>query len=159
MRVDLLQGDCLETVKNEHCDGRDFKFLIGKSIIKVEEKKVESGYCNYVLTCDDGTLIEVTTNEGCGGCDNGWSSFEDLKKLEENDNIITNIKTEYPKDKWEEDAERDGFEMFVYYADGTINKLEGDDGYGNGYYGGGFYVTVVKEGVYPYNRGDGLYCE
>ena len=129
-------------MKNEHCDGKNFGFLIGKSIIKVENKKVEDEYGDlvdgYVLTCNDRTIIEVVTNEGCGGCENGWSSFEDLKKLEENNNIITNIKVEYSKDGWEDDE----FKMFVYYEDGQINELNGDDGYGNGYYGGGFYVTI-----------------
>lgn len=127
-------------MKNEHCDGKNFDFLIGKSIKKVEEQKIkdEYGYLvdGYILTCDDGTIIEVATNEGCGGCGNGWSSFEDLKKLEDNNNVITNIKVEYI------DSYEDEFKMFVYYADGTINELNGDDGYGNGYYGGGFSITI-----------------
>lgn len=70
-------------MKYEHKDGRDFDFLIGKSIIKVEEKQVKDEYCynvdGYILTCKDGTVIEIATNKGCGGCGNGWSSFEDLK--------------------------------------------------------------------------------
>lgn len=129
-------------MKNEHCDGRNFDFLIGKSIKKVEEQRVKDDYGylvdGYILTCDDGTIIEVATNEGCGGCGNGWSSFDDLKKLEDNNNVITNIKVEYSKICYGDDE----FKMFVYYADGTINELKGDDGYGNGYYGGGFYITI-----------------
>lgn len=129
-------------MKFEHKDGRDFDFLIGKSIIKVEEKKLKDEYDynvdGYVLTCKDGTIIEILTNVGCGGCGNGWSSFEDLKKLEENNNIITNIEVKYAKDGWVNDE----FTMFVYYEDNTINQLNGDDGYGNGYYGGGFYITI-----------------
>ena len=125
-------------MKNEHCDGREFDFLIGKSVIKVEKMEGgEYGTDKFFLTCKDGTIIEIETNDGCGGCSNGWSSFDDLKKLERNDNIITNIKTEYLH-KWDKDV----FKMFVYYVDGTINELKGDDGYGNGYYGGGFYVTI-----------------
>lgn len=128
-----------------HKDGKDFDFLIGKSIIKVEEKQVkdEYGYSadGYVLTCKDGTIIEIAKNEGCGGCSNGWSSFKDLKKLEENNNIITNIEVKYTEDGWEDDE----FTMFVYYEDNTINQLKGDDGYGDdGYYGGGFYVTIKE---------------
>ena len=130
-------------MKYEHKDGRDFDFLIGKSIIKVEEKQVkdEYGYIvdGYILTCKDGTVIEIATNKGCGGCcGNGWSSFEDLKKLEENNNVITNVEVKY-ENKWYED---DDFTMFIYYEDNTINQIKGDDGYGNGYYGGGFYVTI-----------------
>ena len=127
-------------MKYEHKDGKDFDFLIGKSIIKVEEKKVKDEYDynvdGYILTCKDGTIIEIATNEGCGGCGNGWSSFEDLKKLEKNNNVITNIEVKYMRD--------DEFTMFIYYEDNTINQLNGDDGYGNGWYGGGFYVTIKE---------------
>ena len=127
-------------MKYEHKDGKDFDFLIGKSIIKVEEKEVkdEYGYYvdGYILTCKDGTIIEIAENDGCGGCSNGWANFEDLKKLEKNNNAITNIEVKYMQD--------DEFTMFIYYEDNTINQLNGDDGYGNGYYGGGFYVTIKE---------------
>lgn len=127
----------------KHKNGKDFNFLIGKSIIKVEEKQVKSKYGyydvdDYILTCKDGTIIEIETNEGCGGCGNGWSSFEDLKRLEENNNVITNVEVKYTKDGWGDDE----FTMFIYYEDNTINQLKGNDGYGNGYYGGGFYITI-----------------
>lgn len=129
-------------MRYEHVNGDDFDFLIGKSIIKVEEGYIKDEYGNYadgyILTCKDGTIIEVLTNEGCGGCSNGWSSFEDLKKLEENNNVITNVETRYIDDGYEDDE----FIMFVYYEDGSINKIKGDDGYGNGYYGGGFYISI-----------------
>ena len=128
-------------MKSKHKDGDEFNFLIGKSIVKVEEGKVKDD-CGlvqdgYILTCKDDTIIEIGMNEGCGGCENGWSNFDDLKKLQDNNNVITNIETKYKKG-WEEDK----FTMFVYYEDNTINELEGDEGYGNGYYGGGFYVTI-----------------
>ena len=127
-------------MNKEHKDGKDFTFLIGKSISKVEKKKLKDDYNmtveGYRLTCKDGTIIDVATNEGCGGCSNGWSSFDDLKLLEINGNIITNVEIKYKNS--------DEFIMFVYYEDNTINKLKGDDGYGNGWYGGGFYVTIKE---------------
>ena len=128
-------------MKHEHKDGKDFDFLIGKSIIKVEEKQVKDDINEevdgYVLTCKDGTIIEIATNEGCGGCSNGWSSFNGIKKLEENNNVITSIEVKYNSKLWQ-----DEFIMYVYYEDSSINILNGDDGYGNGYYGGGFYITI-----------------
>lgn len=129
-------------MKCEHKNGDEFDFLIGKSIIKVETAKVSDGYGmvdGFVLTCEDGTIIEIATNEGCGGCGNGWSSFDDLIKLQENHNVITNVICEHIKD--EGDWYDDKFKLFIYYQDNTL-ILEGDDGYGNGYYGGGFYVTI-----------------
>ena len=126
----------------ENYNGGEFDFLIGKSIKKVTHRLSDDRWDKtdiYSLICDDGTIIEVETNAGCGGCSNGWSYFDDLAKLEECDNVITNIKVEYKND--------DQFVMFVYYIDNKYIKLEGDDGWGNGYYGGGFYVTIkdVKE--------------
>ena len=128
-------------MENEHRDGNEFDFLIGKSIKKVKYK--EGGMLEttrYILTCNDGTIIEIEPNEGCGGCENGWSSLDDLNKLEKNNNIITNVKTEYIHGGTYDYR----FKMFVYYEDGQINELTGDDGYGNGYYGGGFYVTITN---------------
>lgn len=132
----------------EHKDGKEFDFLIGKSITNVESAKMSDGYVmvdGFILTCDDGTIIEIATNEGCGGCGNGWSSFDDLIRLQENHNVITNVVYEPIKDEssWYDDK----FKLFIYYQDDTL-MLEGDDGYGNGYYGGGFYVTIksAKQG-------------
>lgn len=121
-------------------------YLIGKSIIKVEKAKVRDSYTlvdGYRLFCSDGTLLEIGLNEGCGGCGNGWSEI-DLMKLNENQNVITNV--EYKKVatgdyyKWDDDA----FTLFIYYDDKQINEIPGTDGYGNGYYGGGFYVRVLS---------------
>lgn len=127
-------------IKDENLDGKNFGFLIGKSIEKVECDKmiddIDWGITEkYILTCNDGTIIKITTNDGCGGCSNGWSSFKDLQRLEYNNNIITDVRTRYKGDE---------FTMFIYYEDGRINELKGDDGYGNGYYGGGFYVTIME---------------
>lgn len=123
----------------KHCDGKDFNFLIGKSIVKVEKTICKDDYDNkvngYKLTCDDGTIIEIATNEGCGGCSNGWSSFEELIKLQENNNVITNVLCKY------DDIYDDEFQLFIYYENDMMT-IKGDDGYGNGYYGGGFYVTI-----------------
>ena len=44
-------------------------------------------------------------------------------------------------------CEDDRFKIFIYYQDSSYNNksrevIQGEDGYGNGYYGGGFYVTI-----------------
>lgn len=119
--------------KEFQADGIDFNFLIGKKINKVIEKN-SWGVDEYILECDD-CIITITTNEGCGDCGNGWSSIKDLKKLEGN-SVITNVVCEYSESEWS-----DEFKLFIYYHDKTL-EIEGDDGYGNGYYGGGFYVTI-----------------
>ncbi len=136
-------------MEDKHCDGSDFDFLIGKSIEKVEEKRGSYDTDLFILTCNDNTVIEIETNNGCGGCGNGWSSFDDLKKLENNHNVITNVVCKYVSELAKEKEDYDmwdycenyEFKLFVYYQDDMLT-LEGDDGYGNGYYGGGFYVTI-----------------
>ena len=112
--------------------------MIGKSIIKVEQEKGNYDRDIFKLICDDDTIIEIETNDGCGGCGNGWSSFDDLKKLEQNHNAITNVVCKYSENSY---MENDEFKLFIYYKDDVLT-LNGNDGYGNGYYGGGFYVTV-----------------
>ena len=131
--------------KVEILDGKDFTFLVGKSIKDVKAGVVSTDYGEtegYILTCHDGTIIEVGENEGCGGCDNGWSHFDELMKLKDNNNVITNVKVTY-----DYDLDEDMFEMFVLYEDGTYRVLNGNDGYGNGYYGGGFHVTIKNVNV------------
>ena len=118
-------------MNNEHVNGYDFDFLIGKSIKEVKDDK---------LICSDGTIITIETNDGCGGCSSGWSSI-DLDKLAENNNVITNVVCKYDTDA---DGYGDDFKLFIYYEDNQINEIEGTDGYGNGYYGGGFYVTITN---------------
>lgn len=148
-------------MKEEHRNGDKFDFLIGKSIKKVnykEGKGYDAG--KWELICKDNTKIIVEENAGCGGCGNGWSSI-DLKCLENNHNVITNVITEYEFDIakrhknniknfdiWDYD-EDDRFKIFVYYEDSLYNSnsrevIQGEDGYGNGYYGGGFYITITS---------------
>lgn len=144
---------------NEHKNGKGFDFLIGKSIQKVnyiEAKGYDAG--KWELICNDNTKITVEENTGCGCCGNGWSSI-DLKCLENNHNVITNVVTEYEFDIYQRNKEKfeqydmwtfdedDRFKIFIYYEDSAYNRnsrevIHGEDGYGNGYYGGGFYVTI-----------------
>lgn len=87
------------------------------------------------LVLDNGTVLEVRGNEGCGGCENGWYYLTALNKC---DNAITNV--EVVQDELET-----VFSIFVYADDARINLVtyEGDD---NGYYGVGYYLRVkIKE--------------
>lgn len=122
-------------------DGDGFDWLIGRRIVKVEDAVapadtfMETG--GYLLTCDDGTQLLTYENEGCGGCGNGWSDLPDLSLLANHDNAITNVEAVYDKDETT-------FRLFIYYSDERFDVGSGDDGYGNGYYGGVFYLRVIK---------------
>jgi hypothetical protein len=105
--------------------------LIGHKIVKAYTQD-ENGY----LVLDDGTVVEIDSNDGCGGCSAGWYDVTHVATV---DNVITNVV---------EDCEANGYEesykytIFVYCGNEEIAVaiIEGDDG--NGYYGSGYYINV-----------------
>jgi len=121
-------------MSTEFCDGADIvpilKSLIGQKIVKIE----------YVgdspsLITDQGVGITVTTNEGCGGCSNGWSTFEFFDDLVDSENAIVDVGIE--------DGEgSESLTISIFKENGNVSKILTDDGYGNGYYGGGFTVEI-----------------
>ena len=64
--------------------------------------------------------------------------------LENNKNVITNIEYKKGNDSEWLKYDDDSFTLFVYYEDNKINRVDGSDGYGNGYYGGGFYLSILE---------------
>lgn len=107
--------------------------LIGHRIISAEQFNEMDG----ALTLDDGTVIEVRANEGCGGCSAGWYNITNLTAA---DNVITAVRTsETSDDKWSEDWK---YEVFVYAENQEINVLTVDGSDGNGYYGSGYTLNV-----------------
>lgn len=109
----------------------ELDFLIGHKIVSV------TGFEDEIITLDNGKVYKITSNEGCGGCSNGWSEVTGLDELP-TDNMITDVK--YVDGK---DPEDDNYTIFVYFHDKKF-EVEADDGWGNGYYGGGFTVTVAE---------------
>lgn len=84
----------------------------------------------------------MLANEGCGGCDNGWYSITNLNNV---DNAITNVEFECEKlseDEFWEDKK--SYKIFVLCEDTRINLLQVDGDDGNGYYGSGYTITVIK---------------
>lgn len=134
--VDEFDGSITKSVGQ--FDGGDFDFLVGLKIVKVERD--DDVYdTTYRLTLSDGSVFGIKTNSGCGGCSNGWSELPKLSELILLDHVITNVKVEYDK------SDKDKFKIFIYYHDKRFDG-EGSDGYGNGCYGGGFWLTLTKIG-------------
>jgi hypothetical protein len=107
--------------------------LVGRTIKKVD---------NELLILDDGTVLHVEGNEGCGGCDAGVFSITELNECE---NVITAVEFEQDdedNDNWYED--KSTFRLFVYSENQKIKlfEIEGDNG--NGYYGTGYYINVRR---------------
>ena len=43
------------------------------------------------MELDDGTVIKIVPNEGCGGCTSGWYGLDQITEV---DNIITHVECE-----------------------------------------------------------------
>lgn len=119
----------------DECDEEEIrKLLIGRKV------KVEGD--NLVL--DNGIILEVVANQGCGGCSNGWYS---ITRLNEVDNAITNV--EFACNGIEANEENDysdtSYKIFVFCEDTRINLLQVDGSDGNGYYGTGYTITVKQK--------------
>lgn len=136
---------------NKHIDGLaiqsdedDFgqkvrDLLIGHRIVKTETV----GEQHASLTLENGVVLEIAGNEGCGGCNEGWYSVSELNGCE---NIITNV--EFEIENWADDGVPISYKIHVFADNKKITCLnvEGSD---NGYYGTGFWLTVIAgEGEY-----------
>ena len=120
---DNLEGIELVDFLNEN--------LIGRRVVKMD-------FSTDSLILDNGTELRITPNEGCGGCSSGWAELDDLSDLI-HEAAVMNVEYKLRRDGYSDDA----FSIFVYYTDKRTVTLEGTDGYGNGYYGGGFWVDAV----------------
>ena len=120
-----------------HCQDAEFSEYVKEQLLfhKVVSVKASLNEQNAELTLDNGTILEVYGNEGCGGCENGWYYLTALNKC---DNAITNVEVV------ENECET-VFSIFVYTDDTRINLLtyEGED---NGYYGVGYYLQAKVKG-------------
>lgn len=127
-------------IELDECDEKEItKLLIGRKV------KVDGD--NLIL--DNGIILEVVANEGCGGCSNGWYS---ITKLNEVDNAITNV--EFVCDGDVEDKENyddTSYKIFVFCEDTRIKLLQVDGSDGNGYYGTGYTIRIKRTMLKEHN--------
>ena len=114
----------------------DFDYLVGKKILEVKRMGNYDAE-HYGLLLDNGEILVVAENEGCGGCGNGWSSI-DLLELKTTDATI--IEVDY---NLKDDEKGD---LTIFYHDKRFDTIPFDEGGGNGYYGGGFHLRLIKKG-------------
>ena len=118
-------------VNHAHCDSSmedDLKrLLLFRRVVKVETIDNRTAH----ITLDNGVILHVRGNEGCGGCENGWYYLSELNIC---DNAITDVRVQV------NDAETE-FSIFVFADNSKVNLVSytGDD---NGWYGTGFYLTA-----------------
>jgi len=118
----------------ENSSDADFAaVLVGRTVTKASERRLE---------LDDGTILDVVPNWGCGGCPSGGYEITALNGC---DNVITSVRLAddaYPSQTYGGPDDAHTYTLFVF-ADAqqvTLLEVDGDDG--NGYYGTGFTVTV-----------------
>ena len=118
-----INGEDIEEIK---------KVLLYKKIVEVHITDEQAG----TMKLDDGTVLEIVANEGCGGCSNGWYYLDELNKCE---NTITNVELVY-----DQKGSDEVIQIFVYAEDKPIKAIDvyGDEG--NGYYGRGFTIRIEK---------------
>lgn len=113
----------------EHEEKEIAELLFGRKVKKVGDDTLE---------LDNGLVLEIIPNEGCGGCSSGWYS---LKELNGCDNAITNVEFICDADvvdKYDETS----YKIFVLAEDKRIKLLQVDGDDGNGYYGSGYEIIV-----------------
>ena len=113
------------------------ELLIGRKVVEVDGDH---------LRLDNGTVIRVEPNCGCGGCSSGWYELKTLSRV---DNMITRVEFEYDTKIGEYYYEEEKvYRIFVFAENEKINLLSIEGSDGNGYYGTGFELLVkTVEGV------------
>lgn len=122
-----------------------------RTLCECNEKEIEELLLGHKVTVDDydnlvldnGVVLQINPNIGCGGCESGNYYLEHISSV---NNAITNV--EFVNEH--EDSEYDDFdaEYYQHYkifviADGMTTELldvYGTDG--NGYYGTGYTIDV-----------------
>lgn len=117
--------------------------LVGRRIVKAErgEWRQERWYdpATGKLTLDDGTIIYVRPN--IGGCSCGAGDYE-LEHLATVENAITDVRLAVEQNGSYEETK--SYRIYVIADAVEINavQIDGDDG--NGYYGTGYSLLVVR---------------
>lgn len=110
-------------------------FIVGHSIVDVIADRCEE---SLTLVLDNGVKLIATSNEGCGGCGNGWFcyNYDDVLSLGLKGNVITNLKV-----NCEVDGDGGIYTLMIYTIDKRMDiDFSGED---NGYYGMGISLEIV----------------
>lgn len=125
----------MKIIKDYNCFDEEeiTKLLFGRKIEVISETE---------LQLDNGLILEIVGNQGCGGCSAG--NYE-LQELNGCDNAITNVEFIVDEDTVDEYDET-SYKIFVLAADKRIKLLQVDGDDGNGWYGTGYSIVVkIKE--------------
>lgn len=136
-----------------HSDEKKIEdLLVGRKIIIAEKGDFDDpdnrewwyGRPEGRLILDDGTVLYLAGNKG--GCSCSAGDY-DLTWINGTDNVITGVRVEAnpdTEDYFDGNQSVGSYRIFVFAENEEINvaTFEGSDG--NGYYGTGFWVDVLK---------------
>ena len=121
-----------ENEEMEYLDRIAEKYILGQSIVDIADNSE-----NVIFTLSNGLELHFNSNEGCGGCGNGWYTSNGIIDTRENGNIITRVEVKDPKY-----AECGTYSVFIYSNDKRIIQAD-FSGSDNGYYGVGIWAELV----------------
>lgn len=115
-----------------------------RTLCECNEKEIEELLLGHKVTVDDydnlvldnGVVLQINPNIGCGGCESGNYYLEHIASV---NNAITNVEF---VEEFEDNCYYEHYKIFVI-ADGMTTELldvYGTDG--NGYYGTGYTIDV-----------------
>lgn len=122
------------TLDQDSSDAEYAALLVGRTVTKVDRR---------TLRLDDGTVLEIVPNFGCGGCPSGDYEIDELNGC---DNAITAarlVELEVDPDEYGV-ADPRAWELFVFAENRRINLLGISGADGNGYYGTEFRINVRR---------------
>lgn len=110
------------------------KYIYGQSIVDIKNEYETE----LTLVLSNGVELEVLSNEGCGGCGNGWYYCGEVIDTGTKGNVITKVEVEPPEDSPEDHGT---YSLYIYSNDKRIleTSFTGSD---NGYYGVGIRMRV-----------------
>lgn len=115
-----------------------------RTLCEQNEKEIEELLLGHKVTVDDydnlvldnGIMLQINPNIGCGGCESGNYYLEHIASV---NNAITNVEF---VEEFEDDCYYEHYKIFVI-ADGMTTELLDVYGMdGNGYYGTGYTIDV-----------------
>jgi hypothetical protein len=123
----LLDQDSLDEIR---------ELLVGRRVVSVTSSEWEG-----TLTLDDGTVLTVIPNDGCGGCSSGNYSISEINECP--DNVITDVElVDLFSDGRYDDAHTYSIYVLAFDKRVKLLEVEGDDG--NGWYGTGYTIRVQR---------------
>ena len=115
-----------------------------RTLCECNEKEIEELLLGHKVTVDDydnlvldnGVVLQINPNIGCGGCESGNYYLEHIASV---NNAITNVEF---VEEFEDDCYYEHYKIFVIADSMTTELLDVYGTDGNGYYGTGYTIDV-----------------